>query len=237
MATERKVHWVPLESNPEVINAMISRLGVSPSFGFNDVWGLDDELLGMVAQPVKAVIFLFPLTDKSESTRAQKVASATNTVSPNVWFMRQTIGNACGTMAVIHALANNQADIPIEGHLAEFFAKTKTLSPEERAELLENDEVIAGTHSEGASGGQTAAPDAEAAIDLHFIAFVNVDGDMYELDGRHAAPINHGVSTDLLKVMYWLDAAGVIKQRIRELDGGSLEFTVLALGPHPNMQF
>ncbi|KAJ1951023.1 hypothetical protein EC988_004175 [Linderina pennispora] len=202
MSAERKVHWIPLESNPEVINAMIARLGVSSSIGFNDVWGLDDDLLAMVAQPVKAVIFLFPLTEESEASRAQKIASAANTVSPNVWFMRQTIGNACGTMAVIHALANSQADIPISGHLAEFFHKTKDLTPEERAALLENDEVIAGTHLEGASGGQTAAPDAEAAIDLHFIAFVNVDGDMYELDGRHAAPINHGASTDVLKVAY-----------------------------------
>lgn len=28
-------------------------------------------------------------------------------VSPNVYFMKQTIGNACGTVAIIHSIANN----------------------------------------------------------------------------------------------------------------------------------
>lgn len=29
-------------------------------------------------------------------------------VSPKVYFMKQTIGNACGTIGLIHAVANNQ---------------------------------------------------------------------------------------------------------------------------------
>ena len=28
-------------------------------------------------------------------------------MSPNVYFMKQTIGNACGTVAIIHSIANN----------------------------------------------------------------------------------------------------------------------------------
>ena len=32
-------------------------------------------------------------------------------VSPDVYFMKQTIGNACGTIGLIHAVANNQASL------------------------------------------------------------------------------------------------------------------------------
>lgn len=32
-------------------------------------------------------------------------------ISPNVYFMKQTIGNACGTIGLIHAVANNLAQL------------------------------------------------------------------------------------------------------------------------------
>lgn len=32
-------------------------------------------------------------------------------VSPDVYFIKQTIGNACGTIGLIHAVANNQAHL------------------------------------------------------------------------------------------------------------------------------
>jgi hypothetical protein len=33
------------------------------------------------------------------------------------------------------------------------------------------------------------------AVNLHFIAFVHVNGSLYELDGTKSAPINHGPTT------------------------------------------
>ncbi|KAJ2788889.1 Ubiquitin carboxyl-terminal hydrolase isozyme L3, partial [Coemansia guatemalensis] len=160
--TGKKIHWVPLESSPEAMNKMVHRLGVDKSVGFSDVWGLDDELLAMVAQPVHALIFLFPSLDDFKAGRKQQAESSSNKVSPNVWFMRQTIGNACGTMAIIHALANTRKTVPISGSLAEFFDKTKNLSPVERAAELEKNEPIARSHSQSAVEGQTAAPEAES---------------------------------------------------------------------------
>jgi hypothetical protein len=40
---------------------------------------------------------------------------------PTMYFMRQTIGNACGTVALIHALANNEDRIDFAGLYCVFF--------------------------------------------------------------------------------------------------------------------
>lgn len=35
-------------------------------------------------------------------------------------------------------------------------------------------------------------PTIDADVDLHFIAFVQKDGELFELDGAKEAPISHG---------------------------------------------
>jgi Ubiquitin carboxyl-terminal hydrolase, family 1 len=38
-------HWIPLESNPEVITEFAGRIGLdSSAWAFHDVFGLDDEV-------------------------------------------------------------------------------------------------------------------------------------------------------------------------------------------------
>ncbi|KAJ2106327.1 ubiquitinyl hydrolase 1 [Coemansia sp. RSA 922] len=221
-----KIQWVPLESSPEAMNRVIYRLGVEDSVGFSDVLGLDEELLTMVTQPVNALVFLFPLTDKFEEDRKQEATSSSNSVSPKVWFMQQTIGNACGTMAIFHAMANNQQNLPIGGEMAAFFERTKDMTPEERAADLEKDNAVAEAHKEGAAEGQTAAPKPGEDVNHHYAAFACIDGHLYELDGRLPAPINHGPSVDVLK-----DGARVIRQRIQSFADDSLAFSVISLGP------
>jgi len=56
---------------------------------------------------------------------------------------------------------------------------------------------------------------------------VNVDGALYELDGRKKRPINHGPSSasSLLQ-----DAVEVVKQFMAR-DPGELRFTMTALAP------
>lgn len=41
----------------------------------------------------------------------EKLKNQQQELSPDVYFIKQTIGNACGTIGLIHAVANNQAHL------------------------------------------------------------------------------------------------------------------------------
>jgi len=223
------VHWLPLESNPEVMNKFLVGLGVPESWSIHDVLGLEEDLLAMVPQPVASVIFLHPINEKAESHKAEQqssIESSGQDVSENVYFMKQFVGNACGTVALLHAVANNLNKIELEdGPLKEFLEKTKSMSEEERGHELEKDEGISKAHEESAQEGQTEAPDRETKMDMHFIAFVEVDGHLYELDGRKKFPVNHGsTTTDTLLA----DSAKICQEFIGR-DPEESRFAVVAL--------
>ncbi|XP_068609206.1 ubiquitin carboxyl-terminal hydrolase isozyme L3-like, partial [Brachionichthys hirsutus] len=64
---------------------------------------------------------------------------------PNVYFMKQTIGNACGTIGLIHAIANNLAHLEFEAGsaLKKFVEEMVPMTPEKKAAFLEKDEAPA----------------------------------------------------------------------------------------------
>eukprot|EP00729_Bicosta_minor_P008253 gene8253-25644_t len=203
--------WLPLESNPDVMNKFIHGMGVPADHAFCDIYGTDEALLGMVPQPCKAVLLLFP----SQTQTAHKAAEAEHIekdgqdVAEGLFYMDQTIGNACGTIGLLHAIANNTDTIALgDGFLKTFIEETKTLSPEERGAKLEGNEGITEAHEVSAQEGQTAAPEPEEQVLLHFICFTKVDGTLYELDGCKATPINHGSTTD---DTFLKDAAAICK--------------------------
>ncbi|XP_026529261.1 ubiquitin carboxyl-terminal hydrolase isozyme L3 [Notechis scutatus] len=99
------------------------------------------------------------------------------------------------------------------------------MNPEQRAKYLETYEAIRVTHESSAHEGQTEAPSIDDKIDLHFIALVNVDGILYELDGRKPFPINHGRSS----VDTFLEDAVEVCKKFMERDPDELRFNAIAL--------
>ena len=111
--TYRK-HFIPLESNPEVFSELMYKLGISPSLCFQDVLSLDDpELLGFLARPVHALILVFPTTEAYEKRIKEEDSNARDYLDGDddeeVVFFRQTINNACGLYALLHAVSNGEA--------------------------------------------------------------------------------------------------------------------------------
>ncbi|KAH8110835.1 peptidase C12, ubiquitin carboxyl-terminal hydrolase 1 [Phellopilus nigrolimitatus] len=238
---DKQSRWVPLESNPDVLNSWSHKVGLVLSQDtFTDVYGLDEELLGIVPQPVKAVVLLFPITEAMETKKKEEDAKTEEgslpIVDPTVVWIKQTISNACGTIGLLHALMNSRVTIAPESPLAEFIEQCKGISPTERAKLLETTPLFANVHAAEASSGQSAVP-TNLDTDYHFTCFVQapsmdpgkVKGEegkrLIELDGRRVGPIDRGPSENLLK-----DVAAFVKERfISQSD--SVNLNMIALAP------
>lgn len=231
-AAVKPERWLPIESNPDVMNSFLARLGVPQDWQINDVYGLDEELLLMLPQPVLSLMLLFPITEAYyKYAKEQEAAILSQSVSPNLFYMKQTISNACGTVALLHSVANSlgsEAGSSIQlqpGPLSTFLAAARDLNPAQRAEKLEEDDQICESHDAAARDGQTSAPAREDRVDYHFVAFVQVDGQLYELDGRKAGPVVVGPSSP---DTFLSDAAAACRQYMVR-DPENINFTVVAL--------
>ena len=236
-SSKSKQRWFPLESNPQLMNDYVAKLGLDTSqYQFCDVYSTEEWALAMVPQPVAAVLLLYPLTDKQEAASAatDQFADASE-VSNMIWFTKQRIGNACGTIGILHALQNAppvvQALYQPNSWLEKFAADTPCpMDPVKKAERLEQDAQIATLHDQATASETNATERGNIDDDLvtHFIALVHVNGQLYELDGRKVAPVVHGPTTPetLLK-----DAVQVIQNTFMQRDPSEVRFTILALAP------
>jgi len=143
--------------------------------------------------------------------------------------MKQIVGNACGSIAVIHAIANNKdlVEVSDDSPLGSFLSRTWELSPLQRGTLLGFDEGIYGEHKKAAKKGQTNAAD-HFASNFHFICFTVINDKLYELDGSKKRPISHGPCT---RDQFLDQASGVIQRNFIDANPQDPFFSVITLGP------
>lgn len=106
-------HFIPLESDPDIFNELLRHLGVAPKLAFQEIITLDEPEL--LPRPAVAVIILFsagdsydPVVNHPCSSTGQSTTEAQDgqpVPSDIIWF-KQTIHNACGFYALLHAVAN-----------------------------------------------------------------------------------------------------------------------------------
>lgn len=103
-------HFIPLESDPEVFSLLIHQLGISENLSFREVLSLND--VASFPRPALALILVFPTSEAYEAHRAAEDADKQEYTGPDangtIWF-KQTINNACGLYAILHAVCNGDA--------------------------------------------------------------------------------------------------------------------------------
>ncbi|KAI0903980.1 putative ubiquitin carboxyl-terminal hydrolase [Ustulina deusta] len=228
--------FIPLEANPELMTALLRKLGLSSALQVHDVYSITEpELLAFIPRPALALLLVFPVSATYESSRLAEDAGVDEYAGkgpeePVMWW-KQTIRNACGLMGLLHAVSNGPAKGFIEQDtpLSTLLSQSIPLAPTQRSALLEQTPALATAHHEAASQGQTVAPDAEDDVDLHYVCFVKTDdGTLWELDGRRKGPIARGqlaTDEDVLseKALLW----GPLK--FLERGGGDMRFSCVAL--------
>ncbi|PFH37724.1 ubiquitin carboxyl-terminal hydrolase UCHL3 [Besnoitia besnoiti] len=258
--------WLPLEADPllfaQYVNALGGPVAAALEQGdeaeqrheaheavlvFEDLLALEPWAAAMLKKPTVAVLLLFPITTATESARReQEAAEPGRELEKNVWFTKQTVDNACGTVALLHCIANLPREkFPLQpgGFLETFLRETASLSPEARAQRLETDVALASAHRAFETKGQSAVPAPESGVDTHFVAFVYDEktGMLVELDGRKARPVSHGavlgdatppprleaVARDQLLLK---KAVEVIQKEFVDKSPGELRFQVIAVG-------
>ncbi|KAJ5160662.1 ubiquitin carboxyl-terminal hydrolase isozyme L3 [Penicillium canariense] len=213
--------FIPLENNPEVLSHLCRNLGISRDLAFHDVLSTCPELLAWVPRPVYALILLAdrPIYNAARSAIEPTVPEyhGSGPDEPVMW-MRQTIGHACGLMALLHSVWNLEGGqhVPTGSRLDALFKQAVELGPAERAQLLYDSKFLEEAHMDAASRGSSIAPSPQDDNHHHFVAFVVRDGQVWELNGGLNGPLQRGTLTgeDLLSerglamtVQDFLDAA------------------------------
>ncbi|XP_068630865.1 ubiquitin carboxyl-terminal hydrolase-like [Battus philenor] len=218
-----------MESNPDIMNKYLKRLGVSDKWRMVDVVSLDEDALNWIPRPVLAMMLLFPLSKTYEDLRSQQeedLAKIGHQAPKDVFHLKQVLSNICGTIALVHSVANNTNHIELEeGLLKNYLKDADGLDAAAKGALLENSAPMLEAYKDivaSSSQDDVSSPDA---VSNHFVTFVQKDGTLYELDGRKSFPIDHGATTD---DQFVEDAARILRDFISR-EPNNIGFNVMAL--------
>jgi len=210
-----------IESNPDVMNKLLSAIGVPETYKIHDVLGVEEENVADLPGNLKALLLVLPKDDFYKEARAEK---GSGSEAPGVTFIQQSGGNMCGTVCLIHAVVNGVEEVQMEDcPLKSYLDEVKDLDAAERGVKLSENEAIMAAHNEAAADGQSNQVDGEAGH--HMVCFVAVGGQLYDLDSLSTNPVCVGeCEGDQLQTMAMGAAKGYMD---RNPEG--IQFNILAL--------
>jgi len=246
---------------------------------FVDVLSLDPNvdptLLAITIPPqsvVAACVLLFPCSQKIYAERRKEYvqcmkemesesnARLVTLAARSMFHIEQvsSFGNACGTVAAVHALTNLDLESLLscapsagpsarKGPVADFCANFSSHTPKQRGEALVRDPQFRSVSDQAAThnAAQTSCPNRDGpALDHHYCAFVpHLGGDLerkevrvIELDGTKPTPVDHGLCAEGLKACQDGCAGGflakvceVVQKKFVSVDPENIEFSMMAL--------
>uniref|UniRef100_A0A915CUU4 Ubiquitin carboxyl-terminal hydrolase n=1 Tax=Ditylenchus dipsaci TaxID=166011 RepID=A0A915CUU4_9BILA len=215
-------NWCLIESDPGVFTELIKGFGVK-GVQVEELYCLDETLFSEL-RPVFGLIFLFKWRP-GEETSGVLAPNATD-----VFFAQQVISNACASQAIINLLLNtNSPDIELGKTLEDFKSFSSGFDPANRGLCLSNSEEIRKVHNSFSHEHYFEMDFGKGSKDenYHFITYIPVSGQIYELDGLREAPVVVGSikeGEDWLKVV-----TPVINQRIEKYSAGEIHFNLMAV--------
>ena len=204
-----------------------------------DVWGLDPALLQMVPRPCWALCLLYPCAKVNKARREVFSDDSRYESNPgDVFYMKQhdRSGNACGTIALIHSVANAPSAVAFsdDSVLGSFIRENRGKAPDAVGDALCNAQNIQEASDTEAHWGETTTPARVERVDHHFICLSRClrgnEWHLCELDGRLNGIVDHGAVTE---DSFLEAAARVVREEYMAMDTDSISFNVVALcGAH-----
>ncbi|KZT61994.1 hypothetical protein CALCODRAFT_490546 [Calocera cornea HHB12733] len=225
--------WSLTESDPAVFTALLQSLGCSTLI-VDDLWTLDDPELLASLQPIHALIFLFKWIGGGEEEEGGELKGGGRYDEdfPG-FFAHQVVNNACATIAVLNGVFNVPS-VPMGADLTMLREFSAGMDPLMSGYSITNSAPVRNAHNALSSTANSpfsidpSLHDQNEKEDAyHFVVYVPVAGQLYELDGLRRAPVAHGGWEG---GEGWLDVARrTIQKRIGSYPPGSLHFSLLAV--------
>ncbi|GAA5908154.1 hypothetical protein JCM5296_000519 [Sporobolomyces johnsonii] len=219
--------WSLTESDPGVFTGLLHDLGVK-GLEVEELWGLDPDLLQDL-HPVHALIFLFKWIGQADPETMD--GKPQEPEGPH-YFAHQVINNACASIALLNATLNiKDPNVELGEELSNLQAFSEGLDPETRGWTISNSEKIREVHNSFARSDpfhlEEHRSQDESEDAYHFIAYLPIDGKLYELDGLKRTPVSHG---EIPSGGNWTDLAReVLERRIATHPPGEVMFNLMAI--------
>jgi ubiquitin carboxyl-terminal hydrolase L5 len=220
--------WTTIESDPSVFTELLQKIGTQ-GLEVAELESLDELSLTSLGHTY-GLIFLFKWDEKIErEIRASRSGFATQA---NVYFAKQVIQNACATQAIVNTLMNCREDengFRLGDELSRLKEFTKDFDKESKGLAISNSNVLRSVHNSFRPPSSHLLPDVKGSADgdaFHYIAYVPIHGNLYELDGLQDGPY----LLSACDAENWLyRAVGAIQERMARYEGSEQRFSVQAI--------